>query len=377
MAAKSFVRISAFAAALCGPLMAWGGVENPGSIPAQAKALEILRKLMLNGERVAMSAIVTQRSACGPQMEATFRMVQDSQGRRKMVGLRPLSIQGMVSCDDGERWLNYYPDEHKIVVLPSARAERESVAERLKLAAQNYRFAVETASHVAGRNAFVVVAIPKSGDMATRRIAVDAVNSVLLRVETVAQRGERKVLFETKTISFSTLGEKLQLDLGSGPPARVVKPEQPTKMAKASDAKTRLGFNPLVPKKLAFGFAVRETFFAQTSRAKYLAMRLTDGIVNATLYQWHAATSPFADAEPGFEMTIGNVRMKIMGEIPDIARLRLLESIAKEYGRTFRYPRELSPVAPTFVPSREHELASSINNGVAGNSCYESPDSDR
>lgn len=376
MVAKSLLRISVAAAALCGSVLAWGGVENPGSIPAQAKAIEILRKLLSSGERVPLNAIVTQRSACGPQFEATFRMVQDNQGRRKMVGLRPLSVQGMVSCDDGDRWLNYYPDEHKVVVLPSARGDRENVNDRLKLATQNYRFAIETASHIAGRNAFIVVAIPKSNEMATRRIAVDAVNNVLLRVETLAQRGERKVLFETKTITFGASGEKFELNL-SGPPARIVKPEEPIRLAKLSDAKAKVGFNPLVPKRLAFGFAVRETLMSQTSRAKYLAMRLTDGIVNATLYQWHAATSPFADAEPGFELTIGEVRMRIMGEIPDIARLKLLESIAREYGRTFRYTRELSPIAPTFVPSREHELSIAIGTGEQSSECRESPSGSR
>lgn len=375
MADKTFARIIAFAAVACGSLSAWAGVENPGSIPAQARAMDILRKLLSSGERIALNAIVIQRSACGPQIEATFRMVQDSQGRRKMVGLRPLSIQGMVSCDDGDRWLNYYPDEHKIVVLPSARAERENVTERLKLAAQNYRFAIETASHVAGRNAYVVVAIPKAGEMATRRIAVDAVNNVLLRVETLTSRGERKVLFETKSITFGQSNEKIGLDLGNGPPARVVKPEPPARLAKLADAKGQVGFSPIAPKRLAMGFAVKETLLAQTSRAKYLAMRLTDGIVNATLYQWHVLSSPFADAEPGFELTIGEVRVRVMGEIPDIARLKIIESIAKEYGRTFRVPRELSPMAPTFVPSKEHEFAATFGTGEAISEPYESLDS--
>lgn len=363
MAAKTLLRILACSAAFCGALGAWAGVENPGSIPANAKAMEILRKLLSTGERVALNSIVIQRSACGPQLEATFRMVQDSQGRRKMVGLRPLSVQGMISCDDGERWLNYYPDEHKVVVLPSARGERENVTERLRLAALNYRFAIETASHVAGRNAFIVVAIPKSPEMATRRIAVDAVNNVLLRVETITSRGERKVLFETKSISFGQSGEKIRLDLGDGPPAKVVKPEPPVRLSRLADAKEQVGFNPISPKKLALGFVVRETLVAQTSKAKYLAMRLTDGIVNATLYQWHALSSPFADREPGFEVTIGDVRLRVMGEIPDAARLRLLESIAKEFGRSFGTSRELSLPAPTLLPSKEHEFAATYGTG--------------
>ena len=62
---------------------------------------------------------------------------------------------------------------------------------------------------------------------------------------------------------------------------------------------------------------------------KFAAVRLSDGFVDATVYQWDAkGKSPFPKS--GREREVRGIRIRLVGELPENVLFRLLEQFIKE-----------------------------------------------
>lgn len=354
MGANTILRLGLLGAAFGGWASAWAGITNPGTIPAQEKARDLLKRVMTGGYRVPFDAIVMQRSGCTEELMCQFKLEQDRSGRRRMVGLGPLAIQGVVSFDDGERWINYFPDENRMVVMGSPRADREDVDARLRLAGQNYRFAIETGGRVAGRSAVIVVAIPRHSGMPGRRYAIDARTDVLLRVETVG--AEPAVMFDTRAIRFSE-GMIVEPPAAPDVPLRVVRPAPPVRVSRLSDVRAIAGFQPLAPRQFSHGFVLREIQVGGTGTQRYAAIRLSDGLCTATMYQWPASAQPLGPDRVGLDFAHGGVVCRLTGDLPFEQQYRFMQAFAREFGRALPPVREPNPGDGRFLPKREHELA--------------------
>lgn len=334
-------------------------VPRATTMVAPDKARSVLIRFLTTGNEMPMSAIVVQRSGVGLAESIQIEVKQDSHGRRRTVVLAPLSAQGSVAIDDGRQWKSFCPDTSRLVVAPSSRDERIDVEARVQLAMQNYRFAVEKNTEVAGRAAVVVVAVPRSNVMPTRRIALDASHAVLLRLETIDHSGDRDVLYDTKRIDFPDRIAPSVFAMETPRQVRVMRMDPPVRVTSATQAKTVAGFTPIIPKSLRYGFVVRESEVGGMPGSRYVALRITDGIAAATLYQWPSKlkVSPLGPDREGVDRTIGSVTMRLVGDLSRGTRLRILEGIANSMGKTFGPIVEPQVVRGVLVPKREPQIS--------------------
>jgi outer membrane lipoprotein-sorting protein len=318
---------------------------------SQIKARDALFRCIERTNSVALNAIVTQRGSapCPPIMQ--FKIEQDRAGRRKVTTLQPLSMQGTVQFDDGKTWKIYEPDKRQLVIQPSPRTFREDTAERMKLAEDNYRFSLERNGVIAGRSTWVVTATPKAPEMPVRRYSIDVDKNVLLRLETV-EEGKRNVLMDTLAVSFPSSRPSEAFDFKPVGNVRTIQLPAPERIESLAKAREEVGFEPVLPKHLPFGFVILEPQISGVERARYVAVRLSDGLIKATVYQWDAKRlNPFGDSGLNFRLVQG-VRIALVGELPGPVQNRLLDLFVKEATKVFRAPPE-PPAAPLTLRKEE------------------------
>lgn len=326
----------------------------------QSKAKDVLFRCIERANAVALSAIVVQKgSPSCPTMQV--KIEQDKAGRRKTTILQPLSNLGIMSEDDGKVIRNYYPDENRIVEQPSPRLYRDDTEERMELAEKNYRFSLERNGEIAGRPTWVVTATPRSSELPSRKYSIDLKEDVLLRLETVDPGGRKTTHLDTLAIRYPESNNSLAFNLKSPiGQVRIINVAGPIRIENAGFAKARVGFEPVMPKDLPFGFIVREPQLTGDDEVRFVAVRITDGLVTATVYQWRSALGdPFGKDTNGLSRTINGVRIRMVGDLPDAVNGRILDLFAKEAARAFR-----PPVEPTPVPQMLKRERTTRGNGA-------------
>lgn len=304
-------------------------------------ARDLLQRYMERGRQVTMRAIVEQRINSDSDRMMQIKLEQDSKGRRKATVLQPLSMQAIQSLDDGKRWFNYHPDEARLYVQASPSLHSENVKARLKLAGQNYTFSFERTPDIAGRNAAVVVATPRFAEMPTRRFSIEFNKSVLLRLE-IQVEGERQTLFDTKAILFPTSLPSSTFEIKPVGDVRTIEKPNPVRITSKEEAISAAGIAPILPNLLPFGFVVRDPELTGEEDCRMIAVRVTDGLVYATVYQW-GAKGTSGKVETGgrtMQIVVNGIRMRLVGDLPEGVRKRILEHFAKEAGRANGLYRE-------------------------------------
>jgi outer membrane lipoprotein-sorting protein len=283
-------------------------------------------------KQVPVIAIVYQRSVGGPSAAIQVKVEQSRDGKSRVTILQPLSMEGVVSVDDGRSSQTYLPDRQHLIWQESPRTKGWDLDQRLALAEQNYRFKLEGTVNIAGRKAAQIVATPAKGQMPTRRYYIDRENGFLLRMETL-DSGAQTLQLDTKFVKFPKDLPKENFTFNFvGKEPRTFKCPVPERITTPATVKPDLGFAPVVPGKLPLGFMVQEPQLAGADGFKFAAIRLSDGLVNATVYQWagREANLPKAFQEQKGDRTVKGVRFRIVGDLPDGARDLLMELFIKE-----------------------------------------------
>lgn len=286
---------------------------------------------MERSKQIPVVAILYQRSVGGPSAAMQVK-VEQKDGNIKVTILQPLSMAGVTSVDDGKNWRTYLPDQNRMLVQQSPRLQAQSIRERLALAEQNYQFTIERDTNIAGRRAACIAAIPRTKDMPLRRYYVDRETAILLRMETVVDNRQETQL-DTKHIRFpKDMGPvDFQMKFFGEQPRRIDCPS-PLKISSAPKAKPNLGFMPSIPSKLPMGFIVQQPQIAGGGEFRFAAIRLTDGLVNGTVYQW---TGKQDDLPRAFRPQKGDKQAKgvwfrFVGDIPEPAKGQLLDLFVRE-----------------------------------------------
>lgn len=105
--------------------------------------------------------------------------------------------------------------------------------------------------------------------------------------------------------------------------------EAPIKVGSLESARKMVGFTPVLPPKLPFGFIVQESQIAGSDGNRFYAIRLTDGLISATVYQWKSWHKSPLPAGPGETLSMNSITFRIVGELPDEAAFSILESFAE------------------------------------------------
>lgn len=328
-------RISAGGAVLIAASIALASGESPQ---------DVLYRSMVNGRNVALTAIIQQNS--GP-MSSQIKLEQQRSGYTRVTVLQPLSRQGVSSIDDGKRWVTLVPDERRLIVQDSPRREIANPKERIALAAKNYVFKFDRPARVAGQDALVVLALPRASEMPTRRYFIDKERSFLLRLELI-ENGKSTVVHDTKSVTYESGVDEKPFALNIASPVRQIHVKGPEEMPGTEAARRILGFTPVIPKKLPFGFVTQQQHIAGEDDKRFVAVRISDGLVHGTVYQWGVvgAAEPWPFDPKRGDVEFGGVRFKLACELAKPIAFKVLEGFVGAK-RSTCLPQEPAPGAST------------------------------
>lgn len=299
-----------------------------GQGDAEKARLLLLKTLERNFSQNVM-AIISQR---GPSEAETWQRIEvqiNRDGKMRQTVLAPLTMEGVMTIDDGRQSATFLPDEGLILVQESSRLLPNDTATRINLTVRNYSLSLSGTSKVAGQAAAVVTATPRNKAMEKRRYYIDSETGFLLQLETIDRAGMPKIAFRTQQVSYpakiNSAAFKIDLERKDG--QKIVYRRRTGLFDGVPKATPSIGFEPVLPKELPFGFQMQDAQINDSGNYRSIAVRITDGLVKGTVYQYSTSVAKNLKAMPG--TTIGDaagVRFFIAADIPEPARERILES---------------------------------------------------
>lgn len=337
------VTLSAFLA-----LPAFSNLKYPPPHSSRT-AQEVLRKSMNRLFSVNIRAIITQRD---PALDGGYQRVKIERakdGRVHCVILQPLSVQGVESMDDGTRYRVFLPDQKMVIDQDSTLKIPCDADDRVVLAQRNYSLKFSDSHTIAGRPTWCVLANPKHDGLDTRKYFIDQQTFYPLRMETVGQEGEVRVNFDTKDIQYlDELSESTFVKSPVGAVTTIRYDRPPTFLSKAK-AKSLMGFVPIVPTDLPMGFKLQEMQLNKTSQWKSLVIRLTDGLVKATVYQWIPSedSGEVSSLEDSTTIDVRGLRLMLVSDIREPVRKQMLEAFIANAETENVWMRSLGNLTPS------------------------------
>ena len=320
-----------------------------------SKAAEKLLRSMDPSYMTSFSGIFLQRTLGGNKCDGQVKIDQSKEGKIRVSMLQPLSMQGITSLDDGRTWSTYFPDDKQIVIQQSPRARAQDPKQRIELASKNYTFRFESGETIAGRRTNTVVAEPVFEGMPTRMYSLDSETSYMLRLETVDFRGKRSTHFDTKAIQFDArLNDKL-FELRPVGDFRQVKLDAPERIRSMAQAHERLGFRPVLPEELPAGFVINDRGIAGKDNTEFVVIRITDGLVTATVYQWNGRKPDQPWPTSRRDREVDGIKMRLIGDLPDGVMSRVLDAFIRKAVKNIGASLETINATIVFELPREDE----------------------
>jgi hypothetical protein len=310
---------------------------------------EALLRSMQRVFPVNVAAIIVQRDPANEGTYQTVRVERDRGGRVHHTILQPLRLAGVESVDDGERSKIYFPDRNLLIDQDSPQQSPCDADWRINLASQNYSFKFGEPVRIAGRNTLCVTAVPRNSAMDVRRYYIDERTYYPLRLESVADNGARTVFYDTKDIRYlASIGASRFKLQPVGTPQTLVYSKPPTLNSRS--AYTKMGFQPLMPVNMPMGFRLQEMQLSEAGRWKSVALRISDGLVRATVYQWLARGSNFnvKSIENSTPAEYRGVRLLLVSDLSPRLREQLLSAFIE---RAEAQPQVLLRIAQTQSPT--------------------------
>lgn len=288
----------------------------------------LLIQSMTAARRYNISAVIIQRASHFNGVEVEMKMEQDMFGRTRFTIWQPSQMRGLISYDDGVNWYTYMPNHKWIIQQESPRVAQDNPALQIFQADQNYVWKLERGPDIASCPTLVVSAVPKAKGMVTRRYYLDSRTSLMLQLETISPDGTKTVQLETRSIAYLKGAPKLPVP-GEDDPSikkRVMPP--PERFTIPSSVKDQVGFTPIIADNLPYGFIVKTKEIVGPPHDRKAAIRLSDGLVNETIYQWIDKPSkrrgPFDSKKD--TILVNGIRMRALGEVPSALAKKLLQA---------------------------------------------------
>lgn len=320
-------------------------VANPWP---DGKARDLLLKSMERSRCFNVSAILTRENSGGTMQ---IKLEQSEDGFERQTILQPLSMQGVSTVDDGKRWMTLWPDERRVLRQDSPRLWQADPSDRIRMADRNYRLTITSEDRIAGRRALCVSAVPRAKEMATRRYYLDERTGFILRSERVEEDGQVTVLQDTKAISFPDEIPKC-CEMFSSKGVRVMERTSPMALKPGASTRSLVGFEPVLPRSLPFGFVIHEKQIIGDENRRFVAVRITDGLVNATIYEYRAGSEGRGRSSSDERREAGGVSFRVVGELTSTAKSQILSRFLKEAEQALGPISELPGMSPMLVPNR-------------------------
>lgn len=310
------------------------------------KAVALLQKSMQRTFSVNVVALIEQRDPTSDRDMQLVKVERSKTGKVRHSILKPMRLQGTMSIDDGERAMMYLPDEKIIINQESSQAESNDVSFRMDLAVENYDFRLEKGVTIAGRSTSVVMAIPKESSMDGRRYFLDEKTAYPLKLDVVSTRGGAITQYETKDIKYPTSLDEATFKMRVVGGVSTLKYKKPDSLKNSRDAEKVVGFIPIVPNALPLGFRVQNVQVNESPEWRSVALRITDGLVRATVYQWKSTGSD-DQIQAMDNRSIGlkkGIRIMIVSDLGAPLRTRLLRAFLSLAGENGPVPGKLQNI---------------------------------
>jgi outer membrane lipoprotein-sorting protein len=312
------------------------------------QAAKMLMRSMQREFPVNVISIITQRD---PKSDNSFQRVKVERtrdGLQRCTILQPLRMQGVTSIDDGARMKIYLPDKKIVLDQESPGKAGVDIEDRMKIVRKNYSFSMSDGGQIAGRSTVCVTATPRFDELEIRRYYLDRSTAYPLRLETHLSGKEITVVFDTKDIQFPKTLDRSLFKLATVGQVKTIRYTRPTRVSSAVQAKTLVGFTPLVPKGLPLGFEVQEVQFSDNSDSKAIVVRLSDGLARASVYQTKSGEKLTSD-EDSTIFDYKGVRLMLVSDLPKSIREQLLrsfisKSVSEDGDRAQRIYGSISPL---------------------------------
>lgn len=324
---------------------------------ADPQATALLLRSMQRTFPVNVVSVIIQRDPKSDQSFQRVKVERTKDGLQRCTILQPLRMQGVTSVDDGERMKIYLPDRKVLLDQESPAKAGGEDDERTQLIKKNYTFAMSDGGKVAGRNAVMVVATPRYDELEVRRYYLDEETAYPLRLETYLAGAEIHVVYDTKDIDFPKTIDRGIFSLNPLGQIRTITYNRPTKVVSPAQAKSLVGFTPLVPRDLPMGFAVQEVQFSDNSDTKAIVVRISDGLARASIYQTKSGDKLSSD-EDSTVIEYKGVRLMLVSDLSKDIRDQLLRSfldhaISDPATRAQKFYSGLSPFEAGLLASLE------------------------
>lgn len=277
---------------------------------------------------------VVQQCRPGSGNTQTVKVVRDKQGRVcKFLFGSDGSVE--TTCiDNGQTVFIQISDTGAVFRQDSERAHKNlSFSTRAKLADNNYDFRVLETDYVAGRKALKIGAFPRVPDKSVRFYSIDAQTGFPLGLEIREPKGKHLSLMVTKEIKFpkSVSQSFFEVRPMGAPMPSVVQCSRPVAMRSVDQARKSLGFAPIIPPQMPMGFVVDELQVFNSPDWKRCTLRLSDGLVRATVYQWRNDDSkPKLKNLAGYTLGEANgIHVMVVSEANATVRKRLLDAFIR------------------------------------------------
>lgn len=336
------------------------GAQKKERAIAKLDAQEMLVESLQQARSLNVIAIITRCADCDKVLQR-LKLEQRGMGEKFSTVLQPLSMQGVSYLEDGNKSIMYLPDQKIMFECKQEAAEiAEEAADRMELASRNYDMAVDTtaAAMVAGRSTFCVVAKPRAAGLPSREFYLDQKTLYPLRFATAGPDGQWKVSMDTQVVDFPK--EMPNIAFNHIGVVRTIKfnPAQP--LDDVPNASDRLGFDPIMPRRLPMGFEVQRSELRTNDDGQLAVLWLTDGLATARVYEFRdpAIRQGIWSLGSNTVLTENGVTMMMVSDLSVPIRKRLLEAFARRHPVQIDAPAEASAsvrigVTVPPVPSEE------------------------
>ncbi|MBS1701033.1 MAG: outer membrane lipoprotein carrier protein LolA [Armatimonadetes bacterium] len=249
---------------------------------ADDRAEKLMAKYLRGDYNVNIVAIVKETSEGNGTQRTKIQRSKD--GKIRETVLAPLHLQGEY-VDDGREYKQYLPDDGYMLISPS-QALSHDIKLRSPLIEKNYTLKMDGSSRIIGRRCVTVVATSRFNEVPILRYHFDEATGYPMAMETVANDGSIVNSFEVTDIKFPAKLDDSTFVIEPVAGVKIVHYDETNCLSRLSDAEPKLGFKPIVPKDIPFGFEIQRISVSTDSRYRILCLKLTDGLQRATVYEW-------------------------------------------------------------------------------------------
>lgn len=314
-----------------------GGGKGRQSDPERAR--QLLLKTLDRSYPNNVIALITQRS---PENHGNIQRIQvqiSRDGKMRQTVIYPLSMQGIETIDDGKSVATFFPDEKMVVVQASAKLLPNDATTRINLTIRNYGLQLGGTTSVAGHRATIVVATPRSKQMETRRYYIDERTGFLLQLETIDGEGTVRTAFKAQQVTYpsSISAKTFGIDLEERADRKIVY-SRPKGLFEGSTNKAipKLNFEPVLPESMPFGFDMTDAQINENSDFGSIAIRITDGPIKGTVYQYSSSDAKNMKAMLGTTLgEAGGIKFVVAVDVPESVRKKILATFMEAARKNF------------------------------------------